>query len=287
MAQTNSTGNLDNAQNIILAAARYTEEHNSPAVALVEKFSLSKGAKQVTVPKVSSMSMSDLVDGQDIVDEEEIGMSTTDLTASEVGAKIIITDKLLRQANDNVFTIVGRQMGDGMARKKDGDVLDLYDSFSRDLGGNGSLTTAFLGACIATAKANKFGNDLYFIHHPNAIFALANNTLSGLSNHGIPEGYSADLLKNFWSGIKPLNGVPVFEDGNLADNIDGNNDAKGFIGAREAIAYLESVEQNVERQRDASLRATEVVMTSDYGVFVLDDARGAAASYDIADLATI
>lgn len=286
MAQTNSTGNLDNAQNIILAAARYTEEHNSPAVALVEKFSLSKGAKQVTVPKVSSMSMSDLVDGQDIVDEEEIGMSTTDLTASEVGAKIIITDKLLRQANDNVFTIVGRQMGDGMARKKDGDVLDLYDSFSRDLGGNKALTTALLGACIATAKANKFGNDLYFIHHPNAIYALASDTISGLANHGIPEGYSADLLKNFWSGLKPLNGVPVFEDGNLVDNIDGTNDAKGFIGAREAIAYLESVEQNVERQRDASLRATEVVMTSDYGVFVLDDARGAAANYDIADLTT-
>ena len=286
MAQTNSTGNLDNAQNIILAAARYTEEHNSPAVALVEKFSLSKGAKQVTVPKVSSMSMSDLTDGQDIVDEEEIGMSTTDLTASEVGAKIIITDKLLRQANDNVFTIVGRQMGDGMARKKDGDVLDLYDSFSRDLGGNKVLTTALLGACIATAKANKFGNDLYFIHHPNAIYALASDTLTGLGNHGIPEGYSADLLKNFWSGLKPLNGVPVFEDGNLVDNIDGTNDAKGFIGAREAIAYLESVEQNVERQRDASLRATEVVMTSDYGVFVLDDARGAAANYDIADLTT-
>ena len=286
MAQTATTGNLENAQNIILASARYTEEHNAPAVALVDKFSLTKGAKQVTVPKVSTMAMSDLVDGQDIVDEEEIGMSTTDLTASEVGAKIIITDKLLRQANDNVFTIVGRQMGDGMARKKDGDVLDLYDSFSTDLGGNKALTTALLGACIATAKANKYGNDLYFIHHPNAIYALASDTLSGLSNHGIPEGYSADLLKNFWSGLKPLNGVPVFEDGNLADNIDSNNDAKGFIGAKEAIAYLESVDQNVERQRDASLRATEVVMTSDYGVFVLDDARGAAAQYDIGDLTT-
>ena len=72
---------------------------------VVEKFNLSQGAKQVTVPKVASMNMSDLEDGFDIVDEEEIGMTTTDLTASEVGAKIIITDKLLRQQNDNVFTI--------------------------------------------------------------------------------------------------------------------------------------------------------------------------------------
>ena len=78
----------------------------------------------------------------------------------------------------------------------------------------------------------------------------------------------------------------MFEDGNLAENIDSNNDACGFIGAREAIAYLESVEQNVERQRDASLRATEIVMTSDYGVFELDDSKGAGATYDIADLTT-
>ena len=59
MAQTATTGNLENAQNIILASARYTEEHNAPAVALVEKISLTKGAKQVTVPKVSTIAMSD------------------------------------------------------------------------------------------------------------------------------------------------------------------------------------------------------------------------------------
>ena len=90
MPQTATTGNLENAQKIIISAARYTEEHNAPAMALIESFSLPKGAKQVTVPKVGQMSMSDLVDGQDIVDEEEIGMTTVDLTASEVGAKVII-----------------------------------------------------------------------------------------------------------------------------------------------------------------------------------------------------
>ena len=287
MPQVNDTGNLENAQNIILAAARFTEEHNAPAVQLVEKFTLSQGAKQVTVPKVSSMNMSDLEDGFDIVDEEEIGMSTTDLTASEVGAKIIITDKLLRQQNDNVFTIVGRQMGDAMARKKDTDVHDLYSGFSNQFGGNKALTISLLGACIANAKANKFGNELYFLHHPNAIYTLAASSISALAGgQPIPQGYSQEFLGNFYSGIKPLNGVPVFEDGNLAENIDSNNDACGFIGAREAIAYLESVEQNVERQRDASLRATEIVMTSDYGVFELDDSKGAGATYDIADLTT-
>ena len=115
MAQTATTGSLENAQRIIISTARYTEEHNAPAMNLIEKFTLGKGNKQVTVPKVGQMSMSDLVDGLDIVDEESIGMTTVDLTASEVGAKVILTDKLIRQSAQNVLSIIGRQLGDGMA----------------------------------------------------------------------------------------------------------------------------------------------------------------------------
>ena len=125
MAQTATTGNLENAQKIIIASSRYTEEHNAPAMALIEQFSVPRGSKQGTVPKISQMSVSDLVDGVDIVDEEDIGMTTVDLTASEVGAKIILTDKLVRQSAENVFSMIGRQLGDGMARKKDTDVIAL------------------------------------------------------------------------------------------------------------------------------------------------------------------
>ena len=44
MAQTATTGNLENAQRIIISSARFTEEHNAPAVALTEQFKLPKGA---------------------------------------------------------------------------------------------------------------------------------------------------------------------------------------------------------------------------------------------------
>ena len=76
MAQTATTGSLENAQRIIIATAKYTEEHNAPAMALIEQFNLPSGSKQVTVPKVGAMAMSDLTDGLDIVDEESIGMTT-------------------------------------------------------------------------------------------------------------------------------------------------------------------------------------------------------------------
>ena len=285
MAQTATTGNLENAQRIILAAARYTEEHNAPAMALIEQFTLPKGAKQVTVPKVGQMSMSDLVDGQDIVDEEEIGMTTVDLTAAEVGAKVILTDKLVRQAADNVMSIVGRQLGDGMARKKDNDVTALNSGFGTDIGAAGrSMSLANVSASVAYAKGNKFGSQVYINQHPFAVWDIANTAVTASTTYPVPAGWTADLLGNFFSGLRPINGVPIFEDGNIT--IDSDDDAIGVIADKSALAVLKSVDTRTERQRDASLRATELVMTSDYGVFELDDSKGAALTLDAGTPAT-
>ena len=293
MAQTATTGNLENAQRIIIASARYTEEHNAPALALIEQFKLPKGAKQVTVPKVSTMSMSDLVDGQDIIDEEEIGMTTVDLTASEVGAKVILTDKLVRQSAPNVFTMIGRQLGDGMARKKDTDVIALYSALNggSDLGADGrSMNVANTHAIISNAKANKFGNQLYIVHHPNAVAGLSKDgatvaSLGGAGGGELTSGWSVDLLKNFYSGLRPINNVSIFEDGNIS-KVSGVDSGIGVIADKGAMAALTSVDTKTERQRDASLRATEVVLTADYGVFELDDSRGAPVTFEIGDLAT-
>ena len=285
MAQTATTGNLENAQRIIISTARYTEEHNAPAMNLIEQFSLPKGSKQVTVPKVGQMDMTDLVDGQDIIDEEDIGMTTVDLTAAEVGAKIVITDKLARQSAQNVFSIIGRQLGDGMARKKDKDVLALYSGFSTDIGSAGrSMSLANVSATVAYAKGNRFGSQVYIVQHPFAGWDIANTAVTASTTYPVPNGWSQDLLGNFFSGLRPINGVPIFEDGNIT--IDSSDDAVGVCADKSALAVLKSVDTRTERQRDASLRATEVVITADYGVFELDDSKGVALTLDAGTPAT-
>jgi hypothetical protein len=231
------------------------------------------------------MDMSDLVDGLDIVDEEQIGMTTVDLTAAEVGAKIIITDKLARQSAENVFSIIGRQLGDGMARKKDKDVLALYSGFSTDIGAAGrSMSLANVSATVAYAKGNKFGSQVYIVHHPFAVWDIANTAVTASTTYPVPHGWSEDLLGNFFSGIRPINGVPIFEDGNIT--IDSSDDAVGVCADKTALAVLKSVDTRTERQRDASLRATEVVITADYGVFELDDSKGVALTLDAGTPAT-
>ena len=102
MAQTSATGNLENASREMISTARYTEEHSAPILNLVEKFTLQKGSDTLIVPKVGQMTVGALTEGQDLIDEEEIGMSTVSVQASEVGAKIIITDKLLRENSQQI-----------------------------------------------------------------------------------------------------------------------------------------------------------------------------------------
>lgn len=283
MTQTATSGKLGNAQRTIIGAVRYTEEHNAPAMALTEQFTLQKGAKQVSVPKVGQMTIVNLTDGQDIVDDEDIGMTTVDLTASEVGAKVILTDKLVRQSVPAVFSMVGRQLGDGMARKKDLDVLALYTNLNEGttLGlASKQMSAVNLTGCIAFAKANKFGTPLYAIHHPNAVAQFVKSAaVSPSANYPVPDGWSQDLLANFFVGLRPLNGVPLFEDGNISE--DSAGDGIGAIAAKGALATLTSVKMRTERERDASLRGTELVITADYGVFELDDSLGAPMTYNV------
>ena len=283
--QTSTSGNLQNMSRIMLAAARYTEEHNAPMVGLVEKFNLGKGEFQLTIPKVGQMDAEDLVEGVDMVDSEDIDVSTVTATTAEVGLKVIITDTLVQQNNEDVFRIIGRQMGDAMARKKDTDIIALFSGFSTALGADDrSLLLSNASAIIANAKANKFGNDLFVVHHPNAIWKLASSIGNTLATYPLPDAFNNPAVSDYYTGVK-IAGVPFFEDGNIA-KIGTDDSGYGFIGDRTAMGHLAARERREERDRDISLRAFEVVITEDYAVFEVDDSKGASARYEIGDPVT-
>ena len=286
--QTATTGNLEEAQNIVIAKARHTMEHNMPCVNLIERFTLGKGNKQITVPKVGQMDASDLVDGVDIISSEAIGLTTTDLTASEVGLKVILTDKLVRQFNEDVFSMIGVQMGNAMARKADNDVIALFPSLNAGtaLGGDSyNLKMQNAANCVTYMTAQKAPPPISFVHHPNALGYLSNEAKAiGMTYFaGFLQGLSEKLLRNFWD-IR-INGVNFFHDGNI-EKESGVDSGKGAIFSKSAMAFLEAKAFGTERERDASLRAWEVVVVADYGVFELDDSYGAPAQYEIGTLAT-
>ncbi len=285
MVQTANTGNLASAQRIVIEQARYTAEHNAPMLQLVEHFRLEKGAKQIDVPKVGQFTATSVGDGVDITDEQDVNMSIVTLTTSEVGMKIILTDKLVRQLNEDTFRIVGRQAGDAMARKKDIDLLGLFTALNGAVDIGGTTVDMELGnvsVLIGHAMANKFPKPWAIVVHPwtvtnfvNSAFGYAGGTVGAGAGAAFPAAYSQDLLKDYFS--VNVGGTPIFHDGNIT--VDGNNDGQGAVFSMNALAYAESIGYNQEIERDASLRANELVWTSDYGVFELDDGYGAGALF--------
>ena len=258
-------------------------------VGLIEKFNLNKGEYKLEIPKVGQMTAEDLTEGQDMVDSEDIDVSTITATTAEVGLKVIVTDTLLRQNNEDVYKIIGRQMGDAMARKKDTDIIALFPSLNGGtaLGAdNANLTLANASAIIANAKADKFGTDLFIVHHPNAIWKLATDIGNTLATYPLPDAFNKPAVKDYYTGVK-LSGVPFFEDGNIEyTGTSGHVSGYGVVADKTAMGHLSASGRSEERERDASLRAFEVVVTEDYAVFEVDDTRGAALLYDMPNPAT-
>lgn len=283
--QTAVTGNLENAQRIVIEQARYTAEHNAPMLGLVEHFTLGKGEKSITVPKVAQMTASALTDGVDLADSQDIGMTTTTLTTSEVGLKVILTDKLVRQENEDVFRIVGRQAGDAVARKKDTDLLTLFSSLNggTGLGSSGrDMELGNLAVLIGWAKANKLPKPVHIVGHPwqtlhvaMSVFGYGGGAPGAAAGAALASNLANEMLRDFFEFR--LGDVDVYQDGNIT--VDSSNDAVAAVFSEAAMCYTESVGFNQETERDASLRATELVVTCDYGVFEIDDGYGAPATF--------
>ncbi len=292
MPQTATTGNLANAQNTIIKEARYTQEASSPSWQLIEKMSLPPGASTVRVPKVGQYTIADLTDGTDLTAEASIGMTTVDLTATERGAKVILTDKLVRQnGTTGIFEMVGRQFGDAASRKQEQDVQSLYAGLNGGVAFGaagatfslsnfaGTIAKARGGGASSTSSGGSepFDPD-YAVHHPHAVFEVTRSAtaIGSGTNQSVNERREEALLRRFFS--INFNGVDLFESKNLF--VDASGDATGVVAQRDALVGLTSVNWRAERERDASLRATEVVFTADYGVFELDDNHGAPLLYD-------
>jgi hypothetical protein len=288
MAQISTTGQLESAAREMMTRARYTMEHNAPVYGLVQHYKLAKGHDTANFPKFGQMTISALSEGIDMVDEEDLGMTNVSVTTGEFGAKIIMTDKLLRENTAVTWAVPGRQMGDAYTRLRETELINLFTSLNggtRYGAANTDFSAANVIACISVAKADKVGTALNIIHHPNCISTLAKDlTTIGTTNmRPLPEGYSSRLMNNYWTGIR-INGSHVFETGNIER--DSGDDATGAIMDEMALAVLEEKTFGQERERDASLRAWELNVVTDFAAFELDDSLGVGLFYKADDPST-
>ena len=192
-----------------------------------------------------------------------IDPSSVTITAAEVGVMTTLTDLARNAAPRNVAADIGRLFGEAVAKKQDQDLIALFDGFSTAVGDG---TTAINAAAIFNALSTLRGialniNDCAVVLHPKIAYDLKANLTNTFANANANDLANEALRSGF---VGSLAGMRIFETSNMS-NTGTTGDYKGGAFHRDAIALAEMQGLKIETQRDASLRADEIVATAVYG----------------------
>ena len=187
-----------------------------------------------------------------------------------------VTDFARMTSASDVVSDVGRVIGEAVAKKMDKDLLGLFAGFSTDVGSaSTAMSAALIAQAIATLRANAVpGDELFCVLHPYVAYDLKANLTNTFANPN-PGIIQNEAMATGYVG--QLFGVPVFESSNITDT---TGDSVGALFHRNALGLAMLQDIKLETQRDASLRADELVATATYGVGELYDTYGVKITAD-------
>lgn len=282
MANESTTSSLNDLLPSIVAEALFVAQERSIMRGLVRNFTLPLGSgKTVTVPVYPKQTATGVNEGTDLTNTE-VSTSGAVLTVGEVGIMTTVTDMARNASASNVIADVGRLFGEAIAAKMDKDLTALFAGFSA---GDGDYTTQITAASIfkAVAKLRGAGVDpagCVCVLHPEIAYDLK-SALTTQGNVAFTAGaYGATANEAMQMGfVGMLAGVPVYETSNI-DYVTNAGDFPGAVFHRDALGLAMMQDIKIETQRDASLRADELVATAVYGVGELYDGYGRYLKYD-------
>ena len=275
MANESTSSTLSELYTEIVAEALFVASERSIMRPLVKNYAITGGGKSVEVPIYAAVSAAAVSEASDL-SNTAINPSSVTITASENGIMTTLTDLGRNSAPRNVAADIGKLFGEAIAKKIDTDLTALFGGFSTTVG---SASTAMSAALIfqAVAKLRATGvpsDNLACILHPQVAFDLKSGLTNTFANPN--PGVGNEALRTGFAG--QIAGVSVYETSNMADS-SGNNpgttgDYKGAVFHSDALGLAMMQDLKIETQRDASLRADEIVATAVYGVGELHDSYG-------------
>lgn len=281
MANESTTTTLNDLLPQIVAEAMFQANEKSIMRGLVKNFNMPlNSGKSIVVPTYPKITAAAVAEGTDLANTE-VATGGATLTVSEVGVMTTVTDLALRTSASNVIADVGRLFGEAIATRMDKDLTALFGSFSVGVGG--ATTTITVNKVFeAVAKLRQNGvpaTDLACVLHPMVAYdlkaAIGTNAFAG-------GDFQTEALRSGYVGS--LAGVPIFESSNMTDASDNDpgstGDYKGGLFHRDALGLAMMQDIQIEQQRDASLRATELVATAVYGKGEIFDSYGIEMEFD-------
>ena len=276
MANESTSSTLSELYTEIVAEAQFVASEKSIMRNLVKNYVITGGGKSVEVPVYAQVSADAVAEATDLANTA-INPTSVTITASEVGVMTTLTDLARNSAPRNVAGDIGKLFGEALARKQDADLIALFDGFATVLGdGTTAISPAVIFNALSTLRANALpANECAVVLHPKIAYDLKSgltNTFAGLDTETSNEALRAGF-------VGTLAGMRIFETSNMA-NTGTAGDYKGGAFHKDALAIAMMQDVKIETQRDASLRADEIVATSVYGVGEIHDSYGVELHHD-------
>ncbi len=278
---TSSVG--DSVPTEFIAEVRLKTQQGSVMRGLVDTHTLPEGEGGVyEITELTRAIAYALTEGVDMTQAQEITDTSLEVTPGEVGAQIVRTDladkQITRRAN--LPRLLGETLGNAIITKEDVDLLAQVDAAATALGSAGtSLTAGYIMAAAATIRGGGQAAAAIVAGTPevgpdpiNAVFS--DNQLHNVIKQFTVETHTynesvKELLSDAF--VRRIGGANVYVDNNLGK--DSSDDAKGGVFSKKALVFVRfGGGPNMEPERDASGRWTEMNIVEVYGTGLWKDA---------------
>ena len=270
MANETTSSTISELYTEIVAEALFVASEQSVMRGLVRNYTIAGGGKSVEVPIFSTVSAAAVNEATDL-SNTAVNPTSVTITASEIGIMTTLTDLARNSSSRNIAADIGKLFGEAIAKKMDQDLTALFDGFSSSIGGAGQeLTVDRIFQAVATLRQANVPGPYYGVLNPKVAYNVKKNLTNTFVNPN-PNDLTNEALRTGYIGN--IAGVQIFESSNVDGTTDTDN-CKGAVFSQDALGLAMMQDLKIETQRDASLRADEIVATAVFGVGELHDSYG-------------
>jgi len=261
----------------LLAEAQFAAYESSVARQLVTAFDYPANAgKVLQVPVYTAVTAAGLTEGS-APSAADTNTTSVDITLGEIGTYFQVTDFLRDSAERDVMAELGAQAGRAIAEKMDSDVFALFNSFSSSVGTEDSaITVDNIFEAVAALRANKVVGPLACVLGPRQALQVKKELYNAGGTIASSTEVGNATLRGYYIGN--LAGAAIYESSLVKSDLDTDTDTElnmvGAVFAPTAIGHAMRGGIEMETQRQAAARATDIMMTAVTGQAILQNSHG-------------
>lgn len=263
----------------LVTGAQFAAYENSVARQIVTVFDAPVNSGKVLQVPVWSGITAELITDESAATAKDTNTTSATITLSEHVVYHRVTDMLRDSSYSDVMAQLGDQSGRAIAESLDTQVFGNFSSLS---GANTAIAVASFTVNdimdrVAALRANKLTGPFIAVVHPTAANAIK-KALTATTSYQAASGVANSILQNYFVG--QIAGCTIIES-SLVPYASGTGIATCAVFSATALGHAMRGTLEMETQRQAAARATDVVIKATAGASVLQASHGIIMNVDL------